>query len=350
MGKHKHRRRERDSGYVQPQMNGGYNGMNMGMNQGTMGGQNQFIPNGMNPGMNMNQNGMMNGQGMFPGMDQGMFSGMDQGMNIGMNQGMNNLGMSQNMNPMNSLNSMMNNPIASLLGNMGGSGGPDLNGIIQLLNNFGLGIDPSLAGLFGGGNGGNFDIMQLLGGLLGGLGSQSSPASPTQSPNTMEGAQTQGYFDDLVAQITPDQINMIQGILQGFGINNTQQQNTASTAANGERKEDSLEEILANLDFNSILSNLNDENFFGLDFTNVNSDSLDDINVDDVVNSEEFDEDMGEVKDADIIEENILNKEKELSKEEYKKLINILIKLIDPNKIRLLQKVFSEYEKKVVNK
>lgn len=358
MGKHKHRRR--DSGYVQQPMNQGFNNGNMGMNSGQINGQNQYAQNGMNPGMNMNQQGQgMNGQGqgINSNMDLGMSQGMNQGFNSGMNQGMNNAAMNQN--PMNMMGNMMNNPLLGLLGGLGGLGGnsgggmPDMNGIVQLLNGFGFGIDPSIANLLGGGmggngsNGGNFDMMQMLGSLLGGnLGggsqaqpqSQASGSSPTNSP-----------FDELLTQISPDQMRTIQSILQGLGINGFQQQ-SAPAQNQPERKDESLEEILANLDFNAILNNLDDQSFFGMDFTNVNSDSLDDIDVDDIVNGEAFEENMGEVKDADIVEENILNKEKELTQDDYKKLINVLIKLIDPNKIRLLQKVFSEYEKKVESK
>ncbi|GEM_PF-379232 len=351
MGKHKHRRSERDSGYGQTQMNGGYNGAN-GMNIGQMGVPNQFMGNGMNPGMNMNQQGMnqgmMNGQGMNLNMDQGM--NMNQGMNPNMNQGMNNMGMNQNMNPMSNMGNMMSNPLAGLLGGLGGGlGGMDINGILQLLNGFGLGIDPALAGIFGGGNGGsggNLDIMQMLSGLLGGGGFGNANNDASQGQNNGVGAT--GSVDDLLSQINPSQMNLIQSILQGVGMNNNPQQNAAST--NVERKDDSLEDILANLDFNSILSNMNSESSMGMDFSNVNNESLDDIDIDQVANGEDFDGNMGEVKDADIVEENILSKEKELTKDEYKKLINILIKLIDPNKIRLLQRVFDQYEKKVETK
>lgn len=361
MGKHKHRRN--DSGYSGQSMNQGFGNGNMGMNSGQMNGQNQYVQNGMN----MNQQGMGNqgqgmnnqGQGMNPNMDMGMSQGMNQGFNSGMNQGMNNAAMNQNMNPMNMMGNMMNNPLLGLLGGLGGLGGngggmPDMNGIVQLLNGFGFGIDPSIANLLGGGlggalggNGGNLDMMQMIGSLLGGNLGGGSQAQPQSQPNTARPANSP--FDDLLTQISPDQMRMIQGILQGLGINGFQQQ-SAPAQNQTERKEESLEEILANLDFNAILNNLDNESFFGMDFTNVNGDSLDDIDVDDIVNGEAFDENMGEVKDADIVEENILNKEKELTKEDYKKLINILIKLIDPNKIRLLQKVFNEYEKKVESK
>lgn len=344
MGKHKHRRR--DSGYASQPMNPGYNNVNMGMNPGQMGGQNQYMQNGMNPGMNMNQQGMNNqGQGMSPNMDSGMAQAMNQGMN---NMGMNNMGMNQNM-----MGNMMNNPLLGLLGGLGGLGGngggmPDMNGITQLLNGFG--IDPSIANLLGGGmggNGGGFDMLQMLGGLLGGNLGGTNPA-PSQGQGN--GARpTDSSFDELITQISPEQMRMIQGFLQGLGMNQYQQQ--ATQAPNqSEKKEESLEEILANLDFNSMLNNLDSQSFFGMDFTNVSGDALDDIDVDEVINGEEFDENMGEIKDADIVEETIINKEKELNKEEYKKLINILIKLIDPNKIRLLQKVFNEYEKKVESK
>ena len=362
MGKHKHRRRDRDSEYVQQPMNQGYNNVNMGMNPGQMGGQNQYMQNGMNQGMNMNNLG------------QGMNPNMDSGMN---NMGMNNMGMNQNMNPMNMMgNNMMNNPLLGLLGSLGGlgggnpgggpdmngimqmlngfgggnpSGGPDMNGIMQMLNGFGLGMDPSMANLLGGamgGNGGNFDIMQMLGGLLGGLGGTNTAPAQSQVNNETP---TSSSFDELLTQISPEQMRTIQGILQGLGMNSFQQQST-STQYQTEKKDDSLEEILANLDFNSILNNLDNQSFFGMDFTNINGDILEDIDVEDIVNGAETDEDMGEVRDADIVEENILNKEKELTKDEYRKLINVLIKLIDPNKIRLLQKVFNEYEKRVESK
>lgn len=346
MGKHKHRRSERDLGYGQPQMNGGYNGTN-GMNTGQMGMSNQFMGNGMNPAMNMNQQGMnpgmnpgmMNGQGMNPNIDQGM----NQGMNPNINQGINSMGMNQNMNPMGSMGNMMSNPIASLLGGLGGGlGGTDLNGIIQLLNGFGLGIDPGLAGLFGGGSGGSLDIMQMLSGLLGGGGFGNTNNAVSQGQSSV--GKSPGSLDELLSQINPNQINLIQSILQGVGVNSNPQQSTVETS--GEKKDDSLEDILANLDFNSILNNLNSENSISMDFSNIDNESLDDIDINQVASGEEFDENMGEIKDADIVEENILNKERELTKDEYKKLINILIKLIDPNKIRLLQKVFNQFEKK----
>lgn len=361
MGKHKHRRH--DSGYTGQQMNQGYNNGNMGMNpgqmnpgqmnQGQMNMQNQYMQNGMN----MNSQGMNNqGQGMNAAMEGAMAQAMGQGMNQGINQGMNNMGMNQNMNPMNMMGNMMNNPLMGLLGGLGGNGGgmPDMSGIIQLLNGFGFGIDPSIANLLGGGmggNGGNFDMMQMLGSFLGG-NSGGNMGGVNQATPQSQGTSTRGTgspFDDLLTQISPDQMRMIQGILQGLGINGFQQQSTQAPSPT-EKKEESLEEILANLDFNSILNNLDNQSFFGMDFTNVNSDSLNDIDVDDVVNGDDYDESIGEVKDADIVEENILSKEKELTQEDYKKLINILIKLIDPNKIRLLQKVFSEYEKKAESK
>ena len=320
MGKHKHRKRERDSEFIQPQMNNGYmNGVNMGINPQLMGSvPNQFMVNGINPAMNMNQPGVVNGQGM------NMDLTMSQNSNMGMNQGVN----------------LNNNPISSLLG---GILGPEFNGIIQLLNGIGVGSDQnsglgSLLNLLGGNND-NLDIMQMLSNLLG--GSQST------SQNYGDNRSTPRSIDELLDNINPNQMNLIQSLLQGMSGVSNQPQKEEEQGAKVEKKDDSLEDILANLDFNAILNNINNDSNLDLDFSNIN---LDDIDLDKVTNNEGFEENISEVRDADILEENIVNDGKEFTKDEYDKLINILIKLIDPNKIKLLQKVFNAYEKQMDGK
>lgn len=319
MGKHKHKKREREAEFIQPQMNNGYmNGVNMGINPQVMGVPNQFMVNGINPGMNMNQTGVVNGQGM------NMDLGMNQNANMGINQGINS----------------NSNPLSSLLG---GLLGPEFSGIIQLLNGIGLGSDQngglgSLLSLLGGNND-NLDIMQMLSSLLGG--------SPSASQNYRGSTSTPNSIDELLANINPNQMNLIQSLLQGMSGISNQPQKEEDQASKVEKKDDSLEEILANLDFNAILNNINNDNNLDLNFSNIN---LDDIDLERVTNNEGFEEDISEVRDADILEENIVNDGKEFTKDEYEKLINILIKLIDPNKIKLLQKVFNAYEKQVDNK
>jgi uncharacterized protein YjbI with pentapeptide repeats len=123
--------------------------------------------------------------------------------------------------------------------------------------------------------------------------------------------------------------------------NNRNEENIEEAREVKKKAEESVDEILANLDFNAILNNMNNMEFSGVDFSNVDLNNLD---INDIIKSDEFsEENITTVDEADIIEENIFRDEKGLTQEDYNKLVNILIRLIDPNKIKLLQKILDEY-------
>ncbi len=120
--------------------------------------------------------------------------------------------------------------------------------------------------------------------------------------------------------------------------NNVNNENVEEYTEIKKKDKESVDEILANLDFNAILNNMNNLEFSRIDFSNVDLNNLD---INDIIKSDEFsEENITTVDEADIIEENIFRDEKGLTEEEYNKIINILIRLIDPNKIKLLQKIF----------
>lgn len=370
MGKHKHKRREE---YPQDLNNNGYMGsynntqMNMNPQNGAMG--MQMGNGGMNQGQ-MNQGQMNQGQ-----MNQGQMSMNNPNAQMGMNNmnqmnNMNNMNQMNNMNPMNMGNNqgqmnMMNNPLGALLG------GGGLNGIMQLLSTLGLGdlgqgfgggglsssgipglgqgsggdILSMLTGQGGGGDilssmltgqGGGGDILSMLtgqgggdligmlGNLFGGQQQKPTTADSSYAPRGKE----KPSVEEILAQIKPEDIDELQRVLSQMQSNKEEK-----------KKDDSVEDILANLDFNAILNNINSSN---IDFSNVDVGNLD---IDEIMKEDEFKEEIQEVEEAEIVEENILEKEKALTEEEYIKLINILLKLIDANKIRLLKKIVDEYNK-----
>ena len=341
MGKHKHRRRELSEGYPEQMINnypGGFTGQPMNGNPQQNMGQGMPMNNG---NMNMNNNMMPNQMGQ------------NQYGNMGMNGG----GMPQNQMNM----GMMNNPLGAL---MGGNG--NINGIVQLLSMLGLGnggelgqsgggvgdILGMLGGQQGGGDilsmlgggqqGGGGDILSMLGGKQGGgdilgmlsnvlgMGGQQSP--PSYGTTETEQAKNFSSVEEILAQIRPEDISELQRVLN----------NMQSEKQEDKKKDDSVEEILANLNFNAILENMNNSN---VDFSNidVNNIDIDELMQEDI--PQEVDVDSSDQADADIVDENILDKEKGLTEEEYIKLINVLLKLIDSNKIRLLKKIVDDYGK-----
>lgn len=308
MGKHKHRRREREENYVQEQSNNGYVGGYNGNNPIN----NNMAMNAMNMAANLGAMGMNNPMGMNNQMGMNNPMGM-----MGMN---NQMGMN---NPMGMMNG--SNPLASLLGGMGGG---NFNGILDLINSLGIGGESS------GNNGG--DLIGMISSLLGGSGASNSN-------NNINNDQSNNYssIEQILSQIKPEDIEQLKVLLDNMTTNNENQESMGETREVKKKAEESVEEILANLDFNAILNNMNNTEFSRIDFSNIDLNNLD---IDDIIKDDELsEENITIVDEADIIEENIFRDEKGLTQEEYNKLINMLIRLIDPNKIKLLQKILDEY-------
>lgn len=318
MGKHKHRQREMPDNYMQDQMNNNYT--------------NGYNGNPMNPAMQMNNGQMNNGQ-----------MNMQQPVNPMMGNNMMNNQMQSPMNNQmqNSMGNMMGgNGLAQLLSILGLGGGQRPQGmpggdilsmltggqgqgtdILSMLGGQGQGAD--ILSMLGGNEGGGGDLISSLGSLLG-LGGQQ-PVQNTEEKKSIS-------LEEFLAQISDEDLNELQR-----AVNNMQNEKE------GKKKDDSVEEILANLNFNSILENINDSN---LDFSNVDISNLD---IEDIIKDDDGKEAKEEYEQENIVEGNIINNEKGLTEEEYIKLINLLIRLIDPNKIKLLKKVVEDYGKNTLD-
>lgn len=309
MSRHKHRRRDEMDGFGSAQgINNGY------MNQQGNPMMNQMGAQGVNP-MQGQMNNPMQGQ---------MNNGMGGGMNPNMQQ--------PNMNPMmggQQPNMGMNNP----MGNMFGGGG--MNNIMQLLSSLGLADPSQMAGLsqilggngVGAGNGGQApDIFSMINSLLN-MGGVQGNQGQAQTVNNSEAASA-STIEELLAKIKPEDIAELQRVLNNMQQNQEGQQQAQPQTPPEEVK---VDDILSNLDFNSILDNLNNSEL--------------DLSGTDVDNLDVSEENIKTVNEEDIIEENVVKTERELTVDEYKKLVNVLVRLIDPNKIRLLQKIVDDYNK-----
>ena len=106
-----------------------------------------------------------------------------------------------NENPMGMMNG--NNPLASILGSMGGG---NFNGILDLLNSLGIG-----GGSNTGDNGG--DLMGMISSLLGGSGTQS----PNNSVNNNTG-NNYNSIEQFLSQVKPEDIEQLKTLLDNMNF------------------------------------------------------------------------------------------------------------------------------------
>jgi hypothetical protein len=200
----------------------------------------------------------------------------------------------------------------------------------------------------GGGQSQGGDPLAALGGIGGimnalqGLGSVQPQQQKTPQPQTQTQAQPQGLnLKEMLSNISESDMDALREVFNELLNNENKkvEQKLESTGKKVKKNEQSIEQILSNLDFNSILNSINNMDLSNIDFYNFD---LNNFNIDDIsFNTEDNDDDLNikNVEDHDIVEENIfINKNKKLSEDELYDIINVLVRLIEPSKLTTLQK------------
>lgn len=226
------------------------------------------------------------------------------------------------------------NGMAGLLSSLGGLGGGGGNGMGSLLSGLmggapqGGGGDP-LAAL--GGIGG---IMNALQGLTGNQGQQGQP--PQQQKQTQPAS-----LKDILSNITEADKDALREVFSGIlnSDSKKEEQRVESGVINRRKQEQSIEQILSSLDFNSILSSINNIDLSNFDFENIDLNNIDFDNmvIEDAEN--EGEENNFLVEEGEIVQENIFKSTSKLNESELHDLVNILVRLVEPSKLKALEKL-----------
>jgi hypothetical protein len=207
-------------------------------------------------------------------------------------------------------NQQMPVPMAGFggLGDMlGGGSGGGMNGIAGLLSSLGglgggggNGMGSLLSGLMGGGGqsqGG--DPLAALGGIGGimsalqGLGSVQPQQQKTPQPQTQTQAQPQGLnLKEMLSNISESDMDALREVFNELLNNENKkvEQKLEATGRKVQKNEQSIDQILSNLDFNSILNSINNMDLSNIDFENFD---LNNFNIDDIsFNTEDNDDDL----------------------------------------------------------
>jgi len=182
----------------------------------------------------------------------------------------------------------------------------------------------------------------FIGGIMNalqGLGSTQPQQKPTQ---TQAQTQSQGFnLKEMLSNISESDMDALREVFNELLNNENKkvEQKIDTSVKKAKNNEQSIEQILSNLDFNSILNSINSMDLSNIDFENFD---INNFNIDDITfNAEQNDDELNikNVDDQDIIEENtFINKNKKLSEDELYDIINVLVRLIEPSKIATLQK------------
>lgn len=224
--------------------------------------------------------------------------------------------------------------ILSSLGGIGGSGGA------------GGGMSSILSGLMGGGGGqqGGDPLSALggIGGIMNALQGFTGAGAQTQPPKQPQPQASS--LKDMLSNISESDMDALRDVFNGLlkNDNSKAQPKSEPVVEQVRKQEQSIEQILSSLDFNSILSSINNMDLSNFDFDNIDFNNID---LDNITfqnqGIEDEDGNITTVEENDIIEENIFRKNTNLTEKELYELVGVLIKLIEPSKLKALEKLLS---------